>query len=138
LVLTDGAKTPDMIWEGSWKGGNKNMKDVFKVEKGSEPFTYIGFYTLNGYKNSDVQRYLSGGSWTTSIKTTKMPDRTVMLLAIAYGEKLYFISNNRTEGEVSVGILTQTEKNLLLWSEQPIDKVKKLNEKAGAVWFRDY
>ncbi len=137
LELSDGAKTPEIIWEGAWKGGDKKLKDVFKVEKGGEPYTYIGFYTLEGYKSSDVQRYFSGGGWTTSFKTTKMPDRTVMVLAIAYGEKLYFISNNRTESEVKAGILTQTEKNLLLWSEQPIDKIKKLNEKAGAQWYRD-
>ena len=137
LILTDGAKTPDMIWEGSWKGGDKKLKDVFSVEKGSEPYTYIGYYTLEGYKNSDVQRYFNSSGWTTSITKTEMPDRTVMFLAIAYGEKLYFISNNRTESDVRAGILTQTEANLLLWSEQPIEKVNKLNEKAGAVWYRD-
>jgi len=48
-----------------------------------------------------------------------------------------FLSNNRTESEVKAGILTQTEDNLLLWSEQPVDKIKKLNEKAGAFWYRD-
>jgi hypothetical protein len=138
LILTNGAKTPEMVWEGAWKGGDKSLKDVFSVEKGSEPYTYIGFYTLEGYNSSDVQRYYNSSGWTTSITKTKMPDRTVMVLAIAYGEKLYFISNNRTESDVRAGILTQTEKNLLLWSEQPLEKINKLNEKAGAVWYRDY
>lgn len=87
--------------------------------------------------DTDVQPYFSSSGWTTSIKKTEMPDRTVMFLAIAYGKKLYFISNNRTESDVRAGILTQTEDNLLLWSEQPIEKVSKLNEKAGAVWYRD-
>lgn len=137
VELTDGAKTDETKWDDPWKGGEKKIKNQFKLEKGTESYTYIGYYTLEGYKSSDVDRYFSGGGWTTSFKTTKMPDRTVLVLGIAYGKKLYFLSDNRTESDIRVGILTQTEANLITWSEQPIDKIKKLNEKAGYVWYRD-
>jgi hypothetical protein len=126
-----------MKWEGSWKGGDKSLKDAFKLDKGPLQYSYVGFYTLEGYNSSDVQRYMSGGSWVTSFKTTKMPDRTVMFLAIAYGEKLYFISDNRTENDVRVGVLSMSGDNLFYWSEQPADKVKKLKDKGGVAWYRD-
>lgn len=131
LILHDGAKTPNTKWEGSWKNIEKDL--IAKIEKSEQPYTYIGVYTLKGYKHTDFQNNFASGSLT--IKTTKMPDRTVLLLGIAYGTKLYFLSANRVECSVSAGILTQSDEKTIIWSSQLAEKVKKINEKEGEFWY---
>jgi hypothetical protein len=127
VVLTNGAKTPTMNWTGTWQ-----MKDnIFKIEKGSEEYTYMGFYTLKGYNNTDYQ---VGANWSLTVTTTKMPERTVLVVGIAYGEKIYFLSTNLVEKEVNAGILTMSEDSKsFTYYYVPLEKIKKLDEESKDV-----
>lgn len=65
----------------------------------------IGYYTLQGYKSTDV---FNGWNKTT-ITTHTMPDRTVLMLGFGIGNKLYYLSNNYVEDDIKTGVITMSD-----------------------------
>jgi len=90
---------PPEIWLGEWKLDIAD-NSILTLEPFNEGL--MGLYTLKGYKSTTVET-----SWTTTtFRTTKMPDRTVLILGFPVGKSYYYLTNNYIENDIKTGVIT--------------------------------